>query len=158
MNDTTATAGVIARPIRLFPIALLIGLAADRFLPRPFATPGPGALYWIAGGAMVVAGFAFMRAGIRNFSQAETPVPTNEPARVLVTTGIHGRTRNPIYAGMFLIYIGAAVAAQSAYALLLTLPLAVTMRYGVIAREEAYLEQRFGGAYRDYKGRVRRWL
>ena len=38
------------------------------------------------------------------------------------------------------------------------LPIAITMRYGVVAREESYLERRFGGAYREYKGRVRRWL
>jgi protein-S-isoprenylcysteine O-methyltransferase Ste14 len=37
-------------------------------------------------------------------------------------------------------------------------PLAITIRYGVVAREEAYLERRFGGAYRHYKARVRRWV
>jgi len=37
-------------------------------------------------------------------------------------------------------------------------PLAVTFRYGVIAREEAYLDRLFGDAYRDYKAHVRRWL
>ena len=41
---------------------------------------------------------------------------------------------------------------------ILALPLAITLRYGVVAREEAYLERRFGDAYRDYKARVRRWL
>lgn len=41
---------------------------------------------------------------------------------------------------------------------LLVLPLAIIMRYGVIAREEAYLDRRFGDAYRQYKARVRRWL
>jgi protein-S-isoprenylcysteine O-methyltransferase Ste14 len=38
------------------------------------------------------------------------------------------------------------------------LPLAITIRYGVVGREEAYLERRFGAAFRDYKTRVRRWL
>ena len=49
-------------------------------------------------------------------------------------------------------------AARSPWILVLTLPLAITLRYGVVAREEAYLERRFGDAYRDYKARVRRWL
>jgi protein-S-isoprenylcysteine O-methyltransferase Ste14 len=75
-----------------------------------------------------------------------------------VTTGIHGWTRNPIYLGLFLVYGGIGIAARSPWTLILTLPLAFTIRYGVVGREEAYLERRFGDAYRDYKARVRRWL
>jgi len=59
---------------------------------------------------------------------------------------------------MFLLYAGIGLVARSAWVLILTLPLAITLRYGVVAREEAYLERRFGDAYRDYKARVRRWL
>jgi len=75
-----------------------------------------------------------------------------------VTTSVHGWTRNPIYLGLFLLYVGIGVAARSPWILILTLPLAITVRYGIVAREEAYLERRFGSAYRDYKTRVRRWL
>ena len=109
-------------------------------------------------GCLVLIGLALAASGIRNFARSATPVPTNEPTRALVTTGIHGWSRNPIYLGLFLLYAGIGIAAQSPWALMLTLPLAITIRYGVVAREEAYLERRFGDAYRDYKARVRRWL
>jgi protein-S-isoprenylcysteine O-methyltransferase Ste14 len=59
---------------------------------------------------------------------------------------------------MFLLYGGIGVAAQSPWILILMLPLAITIRYGIVAREEAYLERRFGDTYRDYKARVRRWV
>jgi protein-S-isoprenylcysteine O-methyltransferase Ste14 len=150
------TAGVIARPPLLFLGALLIGFVLDRLLRLPF--PVPGLVTWIIGGSLMLIGFALFAAGIRNFMRAETPVPTNEPTRVLVTTGIHGWTRNPIYLGMFLIYGGIGIAAQNSWILVLTLPLAILIRYGVVAREEVYLERRFGNAYLDYKQRVRRWL
>jgi protein-S-isoprenylcysteine O-methyltransferase Ste14 len=75
-----------------------------------------------------------------------------------VTTGIHGYTRNPIYLGMFLVYVGIGLIVRSPWILNLMLPLALTIRYGVVRREEAYLERRFGDAYRAYKSRVRRWL
>ena len=107
---------------------------------------------------MILVGLALAAAGIRNRSRAGTPVPTNEPTRVLVTTGIHSWTRNPIYLGMFLVYGGIGIAARSLWTLILMLPLAITIRYGVVAREEAYLERLFGDAYRDYKARVRRWI
>jgi protein-S-isoprenylcysteine O-methyltransferase Ste14 len=157
VNDT-ATAGVLARPPRLFLAALLLGFVSDRLLPLSFAVPGGDRVHWVFAGCLILIGLGLAVAGIGNFSRAATPVPTNEPTRALVTTGIHGWTRNPIYLGMFLVYGGIGIAARSPWTLVLTLPLAITIRYGVVAREEAYLERRFGGAYRDYKARVRRWL
>jgi protein-S-isoprenylcysteine O-methyltransferase Ste14 len=59
---------------------------------------------------------------------------------------------------MFLVYVGIGLVVRSPWILILLLPLALTIRYGVVAREEAYLERRFGDAYRGYKTRVRRWL
>jgi protein-S-isoprenylcysteine O-methyltransferase Ste14 len=154
----TGTAGVIARPPLLFLGALLTGLVLDRLVRLPFQLSGIGLAPWIVGGALILIGLALAGAGIRNFSRAATPVPTNQPTRALVTTGIHGWIRNPIYLGMFLVYGGIGVAARSPWILILTLPLAIAIRYGVVAREEAYLERRFGDAYRDYRARVRRWL
>ena len=149
---------MIARPPLLVAAALLLGLASDHLLPWPFAVPGTVLGRWTTAAFLILVGLALAAAGIRNFVRAATPVPTNAPTRVLVTTGIHGWTRNPIYLGMFLIYGGIGIAARSPWTLILMLPLAFTIRYGVVAREERYLETRFGATYRDYRASVRRWL
>lgn len=155
------TAGAIARPPVLFLAALLLGFIVDHLLPLPFPVPGSGPAHGVSvivAAAMIVVGIAAFGAGIRNFSLAQTPVQGTRPTRSLVTRGVHGWSRNPIYLGMFLIYGGIGLAVRSPWILILLLPLALTIRYGVVAREEAYLERRFGAAYRDYRARVRRWL
>jgi protein-S-isoprenylcysteine O-methyltransferase Ste14 len=154
----TGTSGVIARPPLLFVGAFLLGLGLEHLLPLAFVVPADAPVFWTIGACLILIGVALMAAGIRNFVRAATPVPTNQPTRTLVTTGLHGWTRNPIYLGMFLIYVGLGVAAHGTWVLVLTLPLAILIRYGVVAREEVYLERRFGNAYLDYTQRVRRWL
>jgi protein-S-isoprenylcysteine O-methyltransferase Ste14 len=156
-HDAVA-AGVLTRPPFLFLACLILGFVLDYVLPLPGALPWTALVCWTAGGGLIVLGVAIMAAGIRNFSRAATPVPSDQPVRALVTTGIHGWSRNPIYVGMFFLYAGIGLAARGPWILILALPLAITLRYGVVAREEAYLERRFGDAYRDYKARVRRWL
>lgn len=156
-NDAAVARG-IARPPLLYLTCLLLGLVLDRMLPLPLILPEAALIRWIVGGGLIVVGLAIMAAGIRNFSRAATPVRSNQPVRALVATGIHGWSRNPIYVGMFLLYAGIGIAARSPWILALALPLIIILRYVVVAREEAYLERRFGDSYRDYKARVRRWL
>jgi len=157
-QQDAGTAGVIMRPPLLYLACLGIGLILDYLVPLPFSLLGSGVVSWAAGGSLILAGLATAVVAFRNFSRAGTPVPTNRPVRSLVTSGIHGWTRNPIYVGMFAIYIGIGLALPSPWILVLTVPLAIIMRYGVVAREEAYLGRRFGVAYHDYQTRVRRWL
>jgi len=154
----TAVAGGFTRPPFLYLACLLLGLVLDREFPLPLILPEASLIRWAVGGGLILIGVAIVAAGVRNFSRAATPVPSNQPVRALVTTGIHGRSRNPIYVGMFLLYAGIGMAARGPWVLILALPLVIILRYGVVAREETYLERRFGDAYRDYKARVRRWL
>jgi protein-S-isoprenylcysteine O-methyltransferase Ste14 len=159
-NDTE-TAGVIVRPPFLFLAALLLGFGLDHLLPLPFPVSRIGSVHWISAiiaGSLILIGIAAFTAGIRNFFGAGTPVQGTKPTRMLVTTGIHGWSRNPIYVAMFLVYCSIGIAVRSPWILILMLPVAITVRYGVVAREEVYLERRFGDAYRSYKTRVRRWL
>jgi protein-S-isoprenylcysteine O-methyltransferase Ste14 len=160
-GSDTGTAGAIVRPPVLFLAALLLGFATDHLLPLPFPVSRDGPMHWVSAAVaagLILVGLAAFGAGIRNFSCAATPVQGTRPTQALVTRGVHGWSRNPIYLGMFLVYGGIGLAVRSPWILILLLPLALTIRYGVVAREEAYLERRFGKAYRDYKARVRRWL
>jgi protein-S-isoprenylcysteine O-methyltransferase Ste14 len=154
----SATAGVITRPPFLYLAFLILGLALDYVLPLPLNLPGTALPQWTVGGSLILVGVAIFAAGVGNFGRAGTPVPSTLPVRALVTTGIHGWSRNPIYVGMFLLYAGIGVSARSPWILILALPLTIIMRYVVVAREEAYLERHFGEAYRGYRAGVRRWL
>jgi protein-S-isoprenylcysteine O-methyltransferase Ste14 len=151
--------GVVAPPPLIFLGFLLAGFVLEAFMPLPLR---PAAIAqeisWIVSAALIVAGVAMMALGVRNFMRAATPVPTREPTRALVTTGIHGRMRNPLYLSMFLMYLGLGILANSIWILLLLVPLAFIIRYGVVSREEVYLERKFGDDYRAYKSRVRRWI
>jgi protein-S-isoprenylcysteine O-methyltransferase Ste14 len=158
LSPDPAVARGVRRPPFLYLACLVLGFALERLLPLPLTYPEATLAYSMAGGTLVVIGVVIMVVGVRNFSRADTPVPSNQPVRALVTTGIHGWSRNPIYVGMLLLYAGIGTAARSPWVLLLALPLVIILRYGVIAREEAYLERRFGDAYRDYQARVRRWV
>jgi len=60
--------------------------------------------------------------------------------------------------GFFLGLIGLAIGFDSLWVLAMLVPFYVVIRYGVVAREEAYLERKFGDIYRGYRSRVRRWL
>jgi protein-S-isoprenylcysteine O-methyltransferase Ste14 len=156
-NDTAVT-GVVSRPPFLYLACLVLGFALESLLPLPLTFAQRLWSVGTAGGGLIAAGLAIMALAMRGFLHAGTPVPSNRPVRTLVTTGIYGWSRNPIYVGMLLLYAGTGVAARSPWVLILALPLFIILRYGVVAREERYLERRFEDAYRDYQARVRRWL
>ncbi len=156
--DAGETVRPIVRPPLLVLICLIAGLTLDHVLPLPLGAARTGPWQWAVGGGLIVLGAGIFAAAVRNFRRADTPVPATQPVRALVTTGIHGLSRNPIYVGMVLVSAGIGIVTPSPWLLVLIVPLALTLRYGVVAREEAYLDRRFGDAYRDYKRRVRRWL
>ena len=80
------------------------------------------------------------------------------PTTTIVMGGPYRFTRNPIYVAMFLGQGGLAVGFNSLWLLLTLVLFYFVIRYGVVAREEAYLERKFPTPYLDYKSRVHRWL
>ena len=156
MDDTANTAQVVIRPPLAWALAVIAGLALNWLVPLPFL-PVDLPAGWL--GAIV---FAFALAlvvwAIVTITSAGSNVPTNLPTTTIVESGPYRFTRNPIYLGMFLGLIGLAIAFDNLWLLVMLVPFALVIRYGVVPREEAYLERKFGDVYRGYRSRVRRWL
>ena len=154
--DTADHARVLIRPTIAWPIAALGGLALNWIRPLPFVPAAvPASLVGATAFAIAVALFAW---AIVTMNRAGSNVPTDRPTTTIVDIGPYRFTRNPIYVGMMLGLIGLGIAFDSLWLLILLAAFALVIRYGVVAREEAYLERKFGDAYRLYCMRVRRWL
>jgi len=151
----TDTAGVIAPPPLIYLGTLGIGLGLDAVIGTGSLPP---ALRLTAGPASIIAGVGLLGSFVEAFRRARTPIDPSSPTQTVVTDGPYRLTRNPAYLGMALTYAGIAIVANAPWALLpLPVVIAVIDR-GVIAREERYLERKFGTPYVDYKRRIRRWI
>ncbi len=154
-TDPEDNPGVIARPPFLMLGCLVLGLALDFAWPAPTF---PTAVQYPVGFALLALGVALMALSVRRFRAAGTNVETYKPTTRIVAEGPYRYSRNPIYLGGLLGYVGIGVAVDSLWVLALLLPFLGVMHFGVILREEAYLEAKFGADYRRYKERVRRWI
>ena len=153
--DEADTAGVVGPPPLIFLAGLIAGFALEALLP---GVDLPALVEWGLGGLLVVAGLGLLLTFNSSFSRKGTAVEPWKPTTAIVTTGPYRFTRNPAYVGMALTYIGIAVMSSAVWVLVpLPFVLGVIDR-GVIAREERYLERKFGEEYLGYKRRVRRWV
>jgi protein-S-isoprenylcysteine O-methyltransferase Ste14 len=151
-------AGVFIPP----PLIFAIPLAGSALLEHARSWPISSAdalARGFAGAALVAAGALVALAGVRAFRHASTTVlPAGRPTTAIVDRGPYRYTRNPMYVGMALAYVGIAILLNTVWALVLfPVALLVVDRF-VIQREERYLTAKFGQTYQEYCSRVRRWI
>lgn len=151
------TPGVIAPP----PLIYLAFLAAGWGLSWLISDPGlrlPEDIARYLAFGLIVGGVVVDGAAAAQFRSAGTRPEPWKPSSAVAVGGIYRISRNPMYVGFALIYAGLAVFLDSGMALILLLPCILVIDRFVIAREERYLEAKFGETYRAYKRAVRRWL
>jgi len=161
--------GVIAPPPLIYLGFLFIGWGLAQLGARPEAAAA--GYDWLAADfglaievrrgvalALIIGGLLLdgMAAGL--FRRRGTAVEPWKPSTVLINEGPYRFSRNPIYLGFAVTYVGLAIAMDSWVALLLLLPCLVVVDRFVIQREERYLAAKFGAGYEAYRARVRRWL
>jgi protein-S-isoprenylcysteine O-methyltransferase Ste14 len=109
-------------------------------------------------GWVLLAAFALWNGwALLTMARHRTGLLPGEPSTTVIDTGPFARSRNPLYVGLLVASAGVALLAGSVWALL-ALPLEwALLRWGAVLPEERYLSAKFGAAYADYCGRVRRW-
>lgn len=144
-------------PPPLWTIFFIVGLYALNHAPglNSMAPFGHGVL----GAAVCALGLALPMIGALQFRAAGTQIlPTSERNDKLVTTGLYALTRNPMYLGMVVLALGAAIYFGRPLMYIAPVLVFAVANFVFIPFEEAKMARQFGDAFEAYRRRVRRWI
>jgi protein-S-isoprenylcysteine O-methyltransferase Ste14 len=132
-------------------VGLLLGAIAQLFFSRRlFRFPGIGdAVGW----PLILVGI-----GLCAWSVFEAREMNIASPPTLLTSGPYSLSRNPMYVGWSLIYLGIAFVANSVWIILLFPAVIAYVHFVDIPREEQLLQQQFGQEFLEYRKRVRRYF
>jgi protein-S-isoprenylcysteine O-methyltransferase Ste14 len=132
----------------------MIGILASGVLhlARPWRLPGSKRLYSGAGWTLVGAGVAISASAVRAASDVDLERPST-----LISSGPYAISRNPMYVGWTLLYLGGALITRNAWTVA-SLPVVAGVIHRDVLREEHTLERAFGEEYVRYRKLVRRYL
>lgn len=164
MDKTSDNAVEGFRPPSILPphywVGSVLSMLGIRFLLPLSPVLAPNQIkYGIALGLIaLVTGLWFAFRGSRQFAHVGTNIVPFTPASSLVTDGVFGISRNPMYTGMVIGLIGVALMTNQLGAWLIVVAFTLVIRYQFIAREEIQMQTTFGDEFTHYRLRVRRWL
>jgi protein-S-isoprenylcysteine O-methyltransferase Ste14 len=144
----------------VFPPLLLVGAAISRIglqliWPVHLIT---GLSFRVLGAIMILAGAMSIVSAKWAMKRAGTNVHPSRPTTNVVTEGPYRFTRNPIYLGGMSVFLGFTLGFNALWPMITLIPFLALMHFGVVRREERYLDAKFGDTYRNYRAQVRRWL
>ena len=151
----TDSARVIAPAPVLYAVAFLVGLAVEFALPT---APLPRVVELWLGAVIILISIPIAISAARALVRGRTAFDAKKTTTSIVTDGAFRYSRNPTYMSLTLLYVGLAFVIGSLWVLLMVVPAVAITHWGVVLREERYLESKFGEEYRRYAQRVRRWI
>lgn len=154
---TAATRGADVRviPPLLYVLPLVLTLGVHLWIPLDIGARPTTA---VAGIVVLGAGIALCGAGVTAVRRHHTTILPHHAVSTLVSSGPYRLSRNPMYTGLALAYLGTALLAGSWWPILVAPAILFAVHRLVIVREERYLAGTFGAEYAAYRARVRRWL
>lgn len=148
-------AGVWIPPPLLYVAVFLVGVLLERLFPLSLL---PDTVTGFGGAVLIAAGAALSFWSAALLRSRRTSVIPIRPTTTLVVDGPYRVSRNPMYLGLVVVFMGVALVMQVLWAILLIPVLVLLVTVTVTRKEEAYLEQKFGADYLDYRATVRRWV
>lgn len=121
-------------------------------LTRPWRLPGSKRLYRGAGWILVGAGVAISALAVRAASEVDL-----EHSSTFISRGPYAISRNPMYVGWTLLYLGTALITRNAW-MVASIPAVAGLIHRDVLREEQSLEEAFGENYIRYRKLVHRYL
>jgi protein-S-isoprenylcysteine O-methyltransferase Ste14 len=141
----------------VFVLTYLIGVALERVLPLG-TLPVSQTVVGLLGCMLLVTGVLVAGWGWLTFRRARTTTVPGKISSQLVTWGPYRFSRNPMYVGLSLVYVGEAGLLRQGWPVLFLPLVLVYLNWGVIRVEEGKLEVTFPQQYAAYRAKVRRWL
>ena len=141
------------------PFYAALAVLGGWLLQRQWPLPAPqGGFRWIPGALLAGTAVMLMLAGALTLRRHRTTIRPDRAAAELVMDGPYAFTRNPLYLAMVLVTPGLGFLLAAPWIFILWPLVVLILDRFVIAREERHLDAVFGGAYAEYKARVRRWI
>jgi protein-S-isoprenylcysteine O-methyltransferase Ste14 len=144
------------------PPLLALGCIGVAYLARHYKSlslfSSRSSLQLVAGAVLVLFSIAIVASARRVFMAHATNLNPYKPTKAVVTTGVYRFSRNPIYVAFLIFVLSFTFFANSLWFVVLDVLLFFLLHFGVVKREEVYLEAKFGDSYLDYCRQVKRWL
>lgn len=144
-------------PPLVFLVSLLLGVAL-RYAVAPLAVPGGGSVLRWAGVAIVLGGLAMGIPARRLFARTGQDLKPWTPSPELLLSGPYRFTRNPMYVGLTIVQIGLGLVFNNLWICVLAPFSLLVVHFTAILPEERYLTEKFGGSYKAYQEKIRRYL
>jgi len=157
MSNKEDVPGVIVFPPLIPLVVLVVGILLDWLVPLGFLAAIPLSVRVVAGLAGVAFGLWALISARQRFKSIGTNVNPFQPSLAIAHDGIYSRLRNPMYVGGVVALLGIVLIFGLEWTLLLLIVATLVLHFGVVLREERYLERKFGEDYKRYKASVPRY-
>lgn len=145
------------------PPLIVLACIALGFLAKHFFSPlsifgAKNNLQISIGAGLVAFAIVIVASCRRAFIDRGTHLNPYTPTKAIVTAGMYGLSRNPIYIAFLIITLAFALFTNSWWFIGSAALAFLLLHFGVVKREEKYLHEKFGAEYDGYCQRVRRWI